>query len=116
MVHRKLEKISPVPPDQWPRIIYHFNKINRGRRISIEGYGGTKPHEHPQYTLPLLSVTYNPPEEGDLLTIAVGQERVEHEYRVEAPRELWMETPDEEKGQAMEIVDKDKRHTVISLE
>lgn len=115
MTHRKLQKISPVPRKEWPRVITHFNQINHGRMIRVERYGANIRHEHMEESLPLFSLNYDA-DKGDILTIAVGQDRAEQEFRVEGPKEVWVESGAVEKGEAMEIVDKDERHVVISLE
>lgn len=116
MAHPDSRKISPVPQTDWPGTISQFSKLNRGRNITVERYGGGKQHEHMETAMPLQSISYDPQSAAGMLTIAVGRDRIEHEYRVEAPRELWVETPDQEKGEMLEIVDKEKRHTVISIE
>ncbi len=114
MAHPRTKKISPVSQKDWPGAITQFNKVNRGRNITVERYGGGREHEHMAEAVPLQSINYDP-HAKDILTIAVGHDRVEHEYRVDAPRELWVETPSQEKGEMLEIIDKEKRHTVISI-
>jgi hypothetical protein len=115
MSHGKLQKIAPVPAGEWPTAIAQFNEINRGRKIRVERYGTHKTHEHMEQASPLLSLEYDKARE-DVLTIAVGIERTEEQYRVEAPQELWIEPGHVDKGEVMEIIDKEKIHTVISLE
>ena len=110
------KKISPVSRDQWPQTINMFNNMNKGRAIKVERYGGGKPHEHMAEGSPLFSMTYNPPDKGDAITIALGRETVEYEHRVDAPKELWVLSATEEKGEAMEIVDGEGSHVSISLE
>jgi hypothetical protein len=109
-------KISPVARDKWPQTVTTFNSMNKGRKIKIERYGGGKTHEHMEKDVPLFSLTYNAPSKGDSLVIAVGRDRAENEYKVEAPEELWVESDIHEKGPVMEIIDKDGRHVTISLE
>ncbi len=115
MTHRKLQKIAPVQRKDWPRVIDNFNELNRGREIRLERYGGGA-HEHTEQKAPLLSVQYDPAEREDLLVIAVGKERPGQEFRVESVKEIWVEPGDVEAGTVMELVDKDERHVVISLE
>ena len=109
-------KISPVARGEWSRVIETFINVNRGRTIKVERYGGGKPHEHMAEGSPLFSVTYNPPDKGDSLIIAVGKDRVEQEYPVAAPKEIWVQSALQEKGEAMEIIDGEGRHVSISLE
>lgn len=116
MTHRRLEKIAPVPRKEWQTAINHFNTINHGRDIRVERYGGHAAHEHSEEKFPFLSLRYDPAEQEDLLIIAVGRERPEKEFRVESLKEIWVQPGDMATGAAMDIVDKDERHVVISLE
>lgn len=65
---------------------------------------------------PLFSITYNPPGKGDSLTVAVGKDRAEREHVVAAPQELLVQSVAQEKGEVMEVRDKEGRHLSISLE
>ena len=91
-------KISPVARGEWSRTFETFINMNRGRKIKIERYGGGKPHEHMVEGSPLFSLTYDPPDKGDSLVIAVGKDRVEHEYPVAAPQEVFVQSAAQEKG------------------
>jgi hypothetical protein len=109
-------KIHPVARGDWSHAIDTFINMNRGRRIKVERYRSGKPHEHMEEGSPLFSLTYNPPDKGDSLIIAVGKDRVEHEHLVAAPQEVWVQSVAQEKGEAMEIVDGEGTYISISLE
>lgn len=109
-------KILPVAREEWTRAIDTFVNMNKGRRIKVERYGRGRPHEHMEEGSPLFSLTYSPPDKGDSLVIAVGKDRVEHEYPVTAPKEVWVQSAAKEAGGAMEIVDGEGTHVSISLE
>jgi hypothetical protein len=109
-------KILPLERGEWERAIDTFVNMNRGRRIKVERYGRDRPHEHMEEGSPLFSLTYSPPEEEDRLVIAVGKDRVEHEYPVAAPREVWVQSAPQEAGGAMEIVDGEGTHVSIAFE
>lgn len=116
MAHADTKKIGPVSRGEWPRAIETFNRANKGRSIKIESYWAGREHEHADDTYPLYSLTYNAPESGNSLVVAVGEDRAEREYRVDAPAELWVESVPGGQGEAMEIIDAHGRHVAISIE
>lgn len=114
--HTRLQKITPVPRENWSDLLDRFSSTNRGRKVKLERFGGPSGAARIEEGLPLMGIAYNPEGKGDTVTISFGKLSLQFEHRIERPLEVWVEQHQEDQGPAMEIVDGDGGHVLITIQ
>lgn len=104
-----------VPIDEWSLFFDRFINENVGKPVRIEEFGPAEGARVIADKVPLLSLNYDPGEEGGL-TIATGsKEGILYEHRIGIPRDIWLKTTEAGEDEAVEVVDEDGNRSVLTL-
>ena len=84
----KIDINQSIPEDRWLEFFDQFSDGNRGRHISIEILGSELGDEELIQNAPLMAMVYDPPKNGNKLTIETGKDEVTYAHTVDSPTEV----------------------------
>ena len=84
----KIDINKSIPEDRWLEFFDQFSDGNRGRHISIEILGSELGDEELIQNAPLMAMVYDPPKNGNKLTIETGKDEVSYAHTVDSPTEV----------------------------
>jgi hypothetical protein len=120
----KININKSIPSDRWLEFFDQFADGNRGRHISIlmlrgsanEILGSELGDAELIQDAPLMAMVYDPPKNGDKLTIEIGKHEVTYAHTIDSPIEVL--TGQDVNGimLAVQIVDLTRTKTLIKLQ
>ncbi len=84
----KIDINKSVSSDRWLEFFDQFTDGNRGRHISIEILSSELGDEELIQNAPLMAMVYDPPKNGNKLTIEIGKDEVTYAHTVDSPTEV----------------------------
>jgi Family of unknown function (DUF5335) len=84
----KIDINKSIPEERWLEFFDQFSDGNRGRHISIEILGSELGDAELIQNAPLMAMVYDPPKNGNKLTIETGKDEVTYAHTVDAPKEV----------------------------
>jgi hypothetical protein len=84
----KIDINKSVPSERWVEFFDQFSDGNRGRHVSIEILGAELGDLELIQNAPLMAIIYDPPHNGNKLTIETGKDEVTYAHTVDSPKEV----------------------------
>jgi Family of unknown function (DUF5335) len=84
----KIDINKSVPSERWLEFFDQFADGNRGRHISIEILDTERGDEELIKNAPLMAMVYDPPKNGNKLTIETGKDEVTYAHTIDSPKEV----------------------------
>jgi Family of unknown function (DUF5335) len=84
----KIDINKSIPQERWLEFFDQFSDGNRGRHISIEILGSELGDAELIQDAPLMAMVYDPPKNGNKLTIETGKDEVSYAHTVDSPKEV----------------------------
>ncbi len=103
-----------IPRTRWAETLDGFSLMHEGWLVSVEVTSpdfGAQPEIH---DLPLVGITAEPAERGDIVAIAAARSANNHVTRiVHAPTHIWIERTEEGADAALEVESADRTKTIL---